>query len=203
MKKLFHWILVCLWILFFHHSSAEPPPNWMHNLMKQNFQDNAYCKISPHSQVLLSIPHDKDFEKKYITDDEEQLRIQCEKAIKMDMFLRNEKGVFQISTYIWTTFPLCTQIIGDQSWAGHIKRGLLVSGSFIDIPIVVSKKYNTLPGTYTMEPEEEVFPPQNPISLTPVPVNPRDEDYYRKFSLPPVISVRDFPECEPNIRLKK
>jgi len=80
-----------------------------------------------------------------------------------------------------------------------------VSGSFIDTLIVVNKKYSTLPGVYTMELEEEVFPPQNPISLIPVPTTLRDEDkeYYRKLSRSPVISARDFPAFEPNIRLKK
>gem|GEM_PF-5432123 len=35
------------------------------------------CKISPNIKILLAIPQDKDFEKKYITEYESVLREQC------------------------------------------------------------------------------------------------------------------------------
>jgi|GEM_PF-1938301 len=68
----------CGGILPVSQSFAELPPNMINNLVRSFFDDEAYCKLTPNIKVLLSIPQDRDFEKKYITEYEEVLRRQCD-----------------------------------------------------------------------------------------------------------------------------
>jgi|GEM_PF-3357409 len=77
-------ILLLLFSLFLfcgsiHHTFAIPSSDAMYDVYKEDFRKNAQCKIPPLAKVLIALPQDRDYEKKYITDDEQILRLQCKK----------------------------------------------------------------------------------------------------------------------------
>jgi len=76
---------------------------------RDNVRKNAACKILPLAKILLSIPQDRDFEKKYISDDDELLAVQCRRDVVMDVYLQTDTGIYKTHTSYKSTHPLCNK----------------------------------------------------------------------------------------------
>jgi len=204
------------------------PPESQYNSIMNNFKRNAHCKISPTSKVLLAVPQDRDFEKKYVVDDEEILRLQCEKWVMMDIYIQNTSGIMKVSQRATTTFPACEALpvevmLWGTYWAPRDRNALvpiswneiLIAGTFFSTPLVLTKDSTILSGTYSLTQEttpfsQDTLQVDEGIDILPLSFgtdgkvqkgNTGPSVYYK---LPPItINVSDLPECEPNIRLKK
>jgi len=98
MRQIVYIFVFLLTTILYSHTFAKDiagmpeyvkPPEVQYNNIMNNFKRNAHCKISPTSKVLLAIPQDRDFEKKYVVDDEEILRQQCKKGVMTDIYIQN------------------------------------------------------------------------------------------------------------------
>jgi len=136
----------------------------------------AFCTISPDIKILLSIPQDRDYEKKYNTEYEEVFRDQCNQWVVMDVYVQNTIGIWKLSVITDSTFPACTQLLPEIWWFWRtegLPRRNLVSGSFYDKPLVINTDFSI-------------------------------HQKYWDFSGTGVSSsTLKLPECKPNIRLKK
>jgi len=168
------------------------------------------CKISPNIKILLAIPQDKDFEKKYITEYESVLREQCHEWVVMDVFLQNDTGVFRTKTHLRSTFPACLQLplLIWSSWLDEeIPRDLLVSGTFLERPLVLNKNLDVIKGNFALT-DDYILPGQEGYAESYIPPTPKIRNSVvipaslqkirTKFE-----NVSHLPECKPNIRPKK
>jgi len=165
-----------------------------------NFHKNAFCKISPHTKVLLSVPKNLKYEEQYTPDNDKVFYRQCEAWVDMDVYLQTDTGIFKTYTSLGTTFPVCEEkmeIPWGWSWKIDLfERNLLVPGTFITQPIVLDEQYNLIRWKYTFEDIQ--------VDLSIPLVHPERRNITIDIQdIPLVVNVNNLPDCQPNIRLKK
>jgi len=198
---------------------ADAWPELETQMHRDNFRNNASCKISPLTKVLLSIPQDRDFEKKYIIDDDELLRVQCHRDVVMDVYLQTDTGIYKTHTSYKSTHPLCNKpvaLVNTLLWGGRkdFPKELLLPGTFLTEPLILDKNRGLMVGNFHDGPipkkipmlEEDVeFLTQNWDFSESDREQIETENAYNRYgkAWPPYIDVSKIPECEPNIRTKK
>jgi len=165
-----------------------------------DFVQKGFCKISPNTKVLLSIPQNIKYEEQYTPDDTEKFYRQCENWVDMDVYLQNDSGVFKTQTSLGTTFPVCMTFMEMPWWwswrTDFFQRELLIPGTFIMQPIILDEEYNLIRWNYTLDDIQ--------ADLTILLDHPKRTDVMIEIQdIPLVVNVRNLPECQPNIRLKK
>gem|GEM_PF-1794011 len=85
-------------------------PGRDNNMYKANFKNDAFCKISPDSQVIFSILEERDGEKiPEKKDDFKYMLNTCGANLYMNILVKNQTGTYLLKTIQQTQLPMCKE----------------------------------------------------------------------------------------------
>jgi len=154
-------------------------PQKDNDFYRENFKKDAFCKISPNSQIILSTMEEQQWEKiPEKKDDFPYMLGVCGTNLYLNILVKNDHGKYLLKTIQQTQLPMCQEFRAqgvDGGWGPRtISQDFLIPGRFITAPIIVNQNSFIVPSWNTVDHETL-----------------------------PQIDTSQLPECQPNIKSQK